>query len=297
MSCLSTSLMSPRPSIVLVPTDFSSSAQHALARALRLPLAPAARVVLLHVLPDRMPETLRAEVEAEARTSLAKLVASSAIPDGVVLATEIVTGEAYEQIIARARMLDASLVVIGRHGQRRIRDLLIGSTAERTLRYGDVPVLVVNLEPEGPYRRPLVASDLEDSSLRVVDLARSVLEPEVAIDLVHAFRVPFGGLRYTSGSARLEQGLETEARAALDKLVQSLGDDRARWNPVLRLGDARTVLLTEIVSRDADLAVIGTHGRSGIAHAIVGSVAEWVIAAARCDVLVTRPARFTFAMP
>jgi nucleotide-binding universal stress UspA family protein len=39
------------------------------------------------------------------------------------------------------------------------------------------------------------------------------------------------------------------------------------------------------------------HVRSGLAHALVGSVAEWVIASAPCDVLVARPRSFTFELP
>ena len=47
----------------------------------------------------------------------------------------------------------------------------------------------------------------------------------------------------------------------------------------------------------ADLIAIGTHGRAGIAHFLLGSVAEWVLTSAPCDVLVARPIRFSFKLP
>jgi nucleotide-binding universal stress UspA family protein len=277
---------------LLVPTDFSAGAELALARALHLPLRSGAKIVILHVLTDASPQT-----EASARGKLAELAARTTPPPGTELVTELATGEPFAQIIARSRALDAGLVVIGRHGRRRVRDLFIGSTAERTIRYGDVPVLVVNTEATGPYRRPLLATNLDECAKRLADLALGVLEPDVPITILHAYRVAFESLQHAPVHGTLDHELETNARAGLAKLLGTLEVDRARWQTVVRRGDARTVILTEIVGQDADLVALGTHGRSGLAHMLVGSVAEWVIASAVCDVLVTRPARFTFQMP
>jgi nucleotide-binding universal stress UspA family protein len=66
---------------------------------------------------------------------------------------------------------------------------------------------------------------------------------------------------------------------------------------VIVRSDARTAILAEVVRRRADLVVVGTHGRSGIAHALIGSVAEWVIQAAASDVLVGRPTRVSLELP
>jgi len=75
----------------------------------------------------------------------------------------VLSGEAFVEIIRRSRSLGAELIVIGRHGRRPVRDMFIGTTAERVIRKGDVPVLVVNRKPRSPYRRPLIATDLEDA--------------------------------------------------------------------------------------------------------------------------------------
>jgi nucleotide-binding universal stress UspA family protein len=47
----------------------------------------------------------------------------------------------------------------------------------------------------------------------------------------------------------------------------------------------------------ADMIVIGTHGRSGLPHALLGSVAEKVVRTASCPVLTIRPEAFQFEMP
>jgi nucleotide-binding universal stress UspA family protein len=65
----------------------------------------------------------------------------------------------------------------------------------------------------------------------------------------------------------------------------------------LRPGDARSVILREVIRQRADLLALGTHARSGLSHALIGSVAEWVVAMAPCDVLVARPQKFTFKLP
>ena len=286
--------MSRRHATVLVPTDFSPGATAALERTLRLPLATGAKIVLLHVLPGDVPDQVRGQVEDEARASMANAIAEATNRHGFEIVSELAAGSGYEQIIARARALDAGLIVIGRHGRRAIRDLFIGSTAERTVRYGDVPVLIVNQRPDHPYRKPLIALDLGDTAKRVADLALGVIEPDLDVDLLHVYRIPYEGLY---DSSLMIREIEATASAAMSKLIASLGDEHARWHPIVRRGDTRTTILSEAVARESDLIAVGTHGRSGLARVLVGSVAEWVIAQAACDVLVTRPTRFSFELP
>ena len=66
---------------------------------------------------------------------------------------------------------------------------------------------------------------------------------------------------------------------------------------LVRQGDARTVVLDAAAERGADLLALGTHGRSGSAHVLLGSVAESVVRAARCDVLVAVASGPPFALP
>ena len=114
--------------------------------------------------------------------------------DAITLTSDVLSGEPFVEIIRCARNIGAELIVLGRHGRRPVRDMFIGTTAERVIRKGDVPVLAVNLKPARPYRRPLIATDLEDSAPRVFGLALRILEPTVkAVHIVHAFNVPFEG--------------------------------------------------------------------------------------------------------
>jgi nucleotide-binding universal stress UspA family protein len=279
---------------ILVATDFSSGAARALARAVRLPCASIAKLAIVHVAPAGIDDAARAVAIEQLRAAVGSVPAR----DGLSVESELVHGDAYAQIIAQARARDCDLVVIGRHGRRAIRDLFIGSTATRVVRYGDCAVLVVNGEVHESYKRPLVAVDLQDSSLKVIELALSVLDAQVPhVEVMHAYHIPFEGLQYVARTSRLERELEAEARASLARATQAADAPHVRWLPVIRRGDARSAILAEIATRHCDLAALGTHGRAGLAHVVLGSVAEHVVASAACDVLVARPTRFTFAMP
>jgi nucleotide-binding universal stress UspA family protein len=291
---------------VLLPTDFSKGADQALQRALLLPLALGARLHVVHVLPTGLPARVRAKVEADARASLNAVVAR--VREGVKFAgqinvtAEVLRGEPFVQLIRCARDINAELIVLGRHGRRPIRDRFMGTTAERVIRKGDAPVLAVHLAADRPYQRPLVATDLEAPSKRVLDLALRMIDAKVRrVDVVHTFNVPFEEIVSPAFSSRekndYRRTCREEAAAGLDEFLAPYQASGVRWKATLRSGDARAVVLAEALRRKSDLIAVGTHGRSGLAHALVGSVAEWIVAAASCDVLVARPARFTFKLP
>lgn len=290
---------------LLVATDFSKGAGLALDRALLLPLARGVRIHLVHALPADMPARLRAVAETEARARLEGLVSQARQRQAKVeveLTSGLLRGEPFVEIIRSARRIDADLVVLGRHGRRPILDMLIGTTAERVVRKGDVPILVVNTRPAHPYRQPLIATDLEDTSRRTVDLALRVLGPDAgAVDVVHAFHVPFEGFVTPSQSARKKsdwrRSFQESSTKGLERFLAPYRDRGVRWRTFIREGDRRSVVLALAARRKADLIAVGTHGRSGLAHALVGSVAEWIIGAATCDVLVARPVRFSFELP
>ncbi len=291
----------PRPfRAVLVPTDFTEGSRVAIDRALALPLAPNVRIEIVHVLPRSIPSKVRAKVEAAARESLANSVARARSARGgeFEVTSELVRGEAYVEIIRHARNIDADLIVIGRHGRHPVRDLFIGTTATRVARMGDTPVLVVKTAGAKPYRSPLIATDLGDTSRHTLELGLRIIGRRATVRVVHAFHVPFESFMAPTRAALAEvrTPYREKAVAQLDALLAPY-EDRVRWRKIVRAGDARSIVLDEATRGRVDVIAIGTHGRSGLSRALIGSVAEDVIANAACDVLVARPVRFSFAPP
>jgi nucleotide-binding universal stress UspA family protein len=283
---------------VLVATDFSAGAARAVARAARLPISPGSALTILHVLPAERDAKLKTQLDADARhgleeaASAAGRAAREAGRRDLDIFTRLVHGRPFVEITKHARQNRAELIVLGRHGRRIFRDLLLGSMAELVIRMGDTSILVVNSAPAGPYRHPLVAVDLSDNSRRAFELALRVVDASVPIlEVVHAADVL--PLRWTGPTERerrrYRRTVRTGARAAVSTFLATFGEAGRQAKVVVQCGDARNVILAVVRRDNPDLLALSTHGRSGLAHLLLGSVAEAVIREVRCDVLVARP--------
>jgi len=136
--------------LYLVPIDFSRGSEKALDCALKLARERKGKVALLHVIPAEMaypPISGSVDfyrfLERDARASFEKLAKRKRLRERdykLVLAR----GTNFADIIARqAKKLHATIIVMGSHGRTGLRRFLLGSVAERTLRYAACPVLIV----------------------------------------------------------------------------------------------------------------------------------------------------------
>jgi nucleotide-binding universal stress UspA family protein len=277
---------------VVIPTDFSSGAQLALERALHLPLAKKAKLTLIHVLPEDIPGKLRKQAIAEAGRSLEKTVArvhGMAAARGLTPAqfvTDVLEGEPAQQILKRAHTVEADLVVVGRHGRRPLADLFMGSTAQKLVRQGDVPVLLTQLPVSHAYQRALVAVDLGRGTLDALKQARPLLAQAVDVRVFHASRVPFE--EYVTMTGELTRSYRDDflkdAKAELERLLVRAQLETAR--PVAQAGDARLLVLEQVRGHQSELLVVATHRKKRLERLFMGSVAEWLLTHATCDVLV-----------
>jgi nucleotide-binding universal stress UspA family protein len=140
---------------IFVPVDGSSASNLGLKEALRLAKQHRARVCLFHavdelfvaaaaegmVLPDEVFRSLR-DAGRKILTKSAALARKSGIQARTVL-VETVAGPAADEIVRAAKKWKADLIVMGTHGRRGVRRLVMGSDAEQVLRETPVPVLLV----------------------------------------------------------------------------------------------------------------------------------------------------------
>ena len=113
-----------------------------------------------------------------------------------------------------------------------------------------------------------------------IELAKTY---EAKLTLLHVYGVPT--VYYPDSVA---WPLEELGRAAQTSLDTSVAQVRERYNNVqghVEVGDPREAILKFAKESSADLLVIGTHGRRGIAHLVLGSVAEWLVRMAPVPVL------------
>jgi nucleotide-binding universal stress UspA family protein len=285
---------------IIVPTDFSAGAQRALARTALLPLAAGAIVHILHVETGRSARATDAKSQAardQARRRLAQIAQAAGLK-APLASVKVLTGTPHVEIIRFARSVEADLVVLGRKGAGQRYGQVLGRTSAQVAHKCDIPVLVVGPRPQSAYQRPLLAMELEPSVRALVSLVRDVVGPKVKTLLgVHAFHVPFEGL-IAPGSDRkpspYHQQIRDEAEKRLRQFMAKVDIKGHRLRVALRRGQAPAVVLRHAREEGADLIALGTHGRVGIAHAIIGSVAESVVIGATRDVLIARPVRYTF---
>jgi len=287
---------------ILVATDGTPAAEWAMGRAARLPVAKGGKLIAAHVLPDSISSKKRKQMEDEAQRGLQQVVRR--IKNGyrrarrgdITVSTVFRVGAPYREIIHLARSQGADLIVLGRHGHRTVRDLLLGSTAEKILHCSDLPVLIATRRPSAVYHRLAVALDMEETSRTTLTAALCAGGPKVtSLSVIHAYAAPFEAAITHRESTSYRRQCRSEALSRLHDVVDPVaGDD---WDAIVRFGDPRSVILKVTKARKTDLLVLGTHGRSGLSHFLLGSVAEHVIRSAKCDVLVARPHRFSFALP
>jgi nucleotide-binding universal stress UspA family protein len=96
---------------------------------------------------------------------------------------------------------------------------------------------------------------------------------------------------------RISQETAREATEQMEKLIREAGLKPGQARTAIRTGVAFEQIIKAAREVGADLIVMGTHGRTGLAHALLGSVAQKVVRKAPCPVLTVRHPTFKFEMP
>ncbi len=137
------------------------------------------------------------------------------------------------------------------------------------------------------FNHVLVANDFSDCSECALDLGVRMAEALGAkLTLVHAWDVPaYVYANTTYVPADVVSPIADAARAHLDDAVGSARRTVPRAQGLLRQGLAWREILGACEDCGADVIVLGTHGRTGLTHVFLGSVAEHVVRAATVPVL------------
>ncbi len=141
------------------------------------------------------------------------------------------------------------------------------------------------------FKHVLAATDLSDASRPALDLAVDLARRDgAALTVVHACEVPL--LPEAIPPVDYVTPITIAAGERLDHLLDGLRGRCPDVRRALRIGPPWEEILAAASEAGADLVVLGTHGRRGLAHAMLGSVAERVVRLSPVPVLTVRgPAR------
>jgi nucleotide-binding universal stress UspA family protein len=202
---------------------------------------------------------------------------------GVTVETTVERGVPYRRIVDHARAAD--LVVVGRHGTGGLRELLLGSTAERVVRRSPVPVVTPETDAAAvpAYDTLLLCLDGSDGARAAVaptiDLARACgatvhvlsvvdttpFDPDVVVDLL--------------------DGFETIAAEVVDGVAADLGAVGVETVTAVERGAAAATVRTYASRVDADLVAMGVTGATGLDASLLGSTTAKVLRAGERAVL------------
>jgi nucleotide-binding universal stress UspA family protein len=291
---------------ILVPTDFSTTSDEALAYAKRLAEQFDASLHLVHAFDDPFASAafaaeMYAPLPPSLRTDLLRGIEqqlANRLPDQdrakYHATAEAVVGQPAKAIVEYAESLGADLIVMGTHGRGGVAHMVLGSVAERVVRTASCPVLTIREAPPQVIKRILVPTDFSATSDAALDAAYLLAASfNAELQLLHVLDDPFltEGLAaeaYIAEAPALRTAMLRDAQERLSRRAISRRPGLVRIDTEVLFGHGARTIVDYAAQRNADVIVMGTHGRTGVAHVLLGSIAERVVRTASCPVLTVR---------
>jgi nucleotide-binding universal stress UspA family protein len=294
---------------VLVPIDFSSHSLEALQFAAPWLRSFGAELHLVYVSPREVPVAgvtampiVFSENESNVRLHAEMMrTASKSIPALQPSKVHLLQGQPYQEICQLARDLKIDLIVMATRGQTGLKHVLLGSTAERVVRYSPCPVLVVRSrgrstrnghQPQTLLRikKILVPIDFSKCSENGFNYSRKVsARLGSKLILMHSICPAY----YVSNDeyARYDfpallRRCEANATVKLRQLTAGARRSAMQIDIPKTFGHAGLQICSRAEKLGVDLIITSTHGRTGFKHVLLGSTAEYVVRHAPCSVLV-----------
>jgi nucleotide-binding universal stress UspA family protein len=286
---------------ILIPIDDSKCSEQAAHYGFALAKHFKARVVIVHVveeLPQLYRETAWFESLLKQGTDLINSWKHKAQNENLTVQASVIKGEDVAQsVVTAAQENNCDLILMGTHGRKGLAHAFLGSVAERVTRLSDIPIMLIRDQGTVPeIKRIVLAIDGSVTSRKALSYADNLAQKanaelhllHVIPDLPPPIFDPLGvggmvsGLTYDSMLKNLEQ----EARIVMEVARAEIKTE----NPIFHTARAQRERTSDVITQYAkeqqcDLIVMGTHGRTGLNHILLGSVAQGVTHQATCPLL------------
>jgi nucleotide-binding universal stress UspA family protein len=260
---------------ILIAHDLRSTADLALRRATQLARQHNAKLTLLHVFDPRLDQAERERIERLLDRSLTEFA-----PPGSQL--RLCQGKPAEGVLEQVQQSGADLLVLGAHHQR--HEFFSGTTLDRIARRCPVPLLLAARDEDTLYRSAVAAIDFSLCACTALHQACLLLPSEANIHALHVFEGQ-------KNNAHADAQLLTQ-RALVDQLIQDesmrLPEEAPTLSHEVQPGTLPRTLQESLNARQPQLLVLGSHGRSALSQALLGSLAQHYLHKAPCDVFVVR---------
>ncbi len=288
---------------LLVPTDFSAPSDAALAHARTLAGAFGAELHVLHLIDNVFLHAVVSDpraIEIAAERSLRDRVSDD---DRRKFQTTVAVEHSdtpADEIVSYARTHNINLIVMGTHSRSGLSHAVIGSVAEQVVRLAPCPVLTIREVPtaSGPASagivRVLVPTDFTAASDAALTCGRRLAAGfGASLHLLHILddfsgAAALGAEFHVMDPPEARTARVTDAQERLAHRMGAHDTEAASATTEVIVGRSAETIVKYAAEGGFDLIVMGTHGRRGIAHLLMGSVAEHVIRHASCPVMTVR---------
>lgn len=262
---------------ILVPTDFSDIANNALEEAVQIAKKTKSGIVLLTVIEEGSSSSVRVtgqpipkdlqenifmiKLIEKRKQQLADIINQY---DGITIFPEMRLGSPFQSISEIVSEQDVELIVMGTKGISGFEELVIGSNTEKVVRHARCPVLSVHDKSSAKYENIVFATSMSDKEEGLIKLLRRI---------------------QTTYDSKLHLvWVNTPNNFERDKLTK---ERMKRFVDKYNLNNCSLNIYNDITEEDgiicfaeeqkADIIAMITHGRTGFAHLIAGSIAEDVV--------------------
>jgi nucleotide-binding universal stress UspA family protein len=291
---------------ILVATDYSDCSRAALEQAALIASTVGAELHAVHVI-EALSEGLLLdayESPAEQRAFEDALVATSRqlmrqsledvdLPVEDVVTDHLTGRSVAETLLAYVANNSISLLVVGTHGRRGLRRLLLGSVARTVVAAAEIPTLIARNQNQGRERKPvhrvMVPVDLSDISIRGLKAGRMLAAVfRAPLEIVHVlaryvFPVSLSKIKTVRD---LVPDIESKVRTAIRQRLEELDGPYVPYSLHVREGDPATCIMDMAEESGCDLIVMTRRGLSASERFMVGSVTLKVLQGAHCSVYV-----------
>jgi nucleotide-binding universal stress UspA family protein len=276
---------------ILLATDFKPASREAEPVAARLAATFGARVTLLHALEPLPAWPAGLHPQQGEMTRALRQRAQALTARGGRQEFAVTVAPPAEAILHKARQVGADLILMGAGSRSPFDRFCPGSVAKAVLRHAAGPVLLVRPgEPTASFRTILCVVDRSAASAaglrNAAELARAFDARLIVLTVVPGQ----GWLAAMAQAGRLIGGAAERERLWLKEFERSLEGadlDGAFWEKEARRGTPPEQIVAAARERQADLLVLGSTGRSGLARLLRGSVTHRILRELPCSLLAT----------
>ena len=205
---------------------------------------------------------------------------------GIEFSHHVLVGEAADKILEFADQEKVSLIVLGTHGRVGLERFLYGSVAETVMRNAKCPVMTrrekTGLGGSKDMEKILVPIDFSVYGYAAIDFASQIA-------LLTSAELTICYVEEEEAASATEDGSQSQEELWSRLTEFKPTNSKVRFQHKLFYGDPGKEICSYANAKLYDYVVIGTHGRSGLSRAIMGSVAEHVVRCSDCPVISVKP--------